>query len=804
MSVRTTTLQPLLDGETHEDRLKKIDAERAHWLAELESVRPETRLRPLSIDLPMSQSAPQLHARSPLHIEAPAAAPAGGPSPSRSALRRLGTRAILGQRAAKALSHPPPNLERQASDTWGETLPAPVARAAERFDEAQRRSRRQARLAIRATKDDPASPRAAVDFELYLSELFWARYSLDAPVEHQVEAYPDAVWGVGLDRIGNSTAGGDTRKRPDYAGIAFTGSPEAGKTPVRPKLPALRNAAQRPTTYTLLPDSHFALGAFGNDGALAFKRKEEEVIEVIWTLDESIFRARKWGPVGACDSNDFWDRDEVRRKAFLKDWGTTTGYLAATGAGGRAFGTTKLSQKQIGEIRDLLGASYESLLKCVHACRPRFACWRASRCDCPICVRLPPCDCPTRLLSLTLPLPPRVRIFTYYACIDAATTLSIYGLSNIGYRMMCRDAGLIGGEGDEDPEMMKVLDLTWIAVNESMVSKGQDYNAKGRLTRWELIEWAVRMAFEKYAVVDGALSANGDVLVGAVRSFLGNEIASAALKTSALFCDANEYRTANAYHEKMDGVLRKNEATLRAIFESYAFGIGNMHDKLNKVDVMVYEEWLQFIGHTLDWGPEVGDRKVAQCFAWARMLVVDEHSVAGRAKQLRLTFEDFLEAMIRLCELKALPTDEELKKAEHTDAGEYIKTMRTERPPEAYEAWVTAAQLAISSGTVDPLPRRMHHMIRMLIALVQDTVSVLGKKSARAILPKAGDGLMREEVDLFQKRGGAKPVVSNVVKVDDAKAADGTGEAPPGSPPKSPGSASGSPPKSPGSRPIST
>ena len=32
----------------------------------------------------------------------------------------------------------------------------------------------------------------------------------------------------------------------------------------------------------------------------------------------------------------------------------------------------------------------------------------------------------------------------------------------------------------------------------------------------------------------------------------------------------------------------------------------------------------------------------------------------------------------------------------------------------------------------------------------------------------------------------------------------GTGEAPPGSPPKSPGSASGSPPKSPGSRPIST
>ena len=454
----------LKDGETHEDRLKKIEAERARWIAELEKVKPETRLRPAPMELPHSSSAPTLSSHdSPLHVQPivecePSSSSSPSPIGGMRNLRRLGNRTLFVQRAARALSHPPPNLERQASDTWGEALPDPIARAAERFDETQRRSRRQARLAMAAVQEDPASPRAAVDFELCnappapllstppplptrtaerlpnvclsyvrvpttssadLAELFMARYNLDAPVERQVEAYPDPVWGMPLDKLAmQNTSSGDTRRRPEYSGIAFTGSPEKGKSPVRPKLPALRGATQRPTMHTLLPDSHFALGAFGNDKGLAFKRKEEEVVVRIWTLDESLFRARKWGPQ-PCESNDFWDSPEVLKKAFLKDWGTTTGFLtlkdlSSGKAAGRAFGTTKLNVKQLMAIRDELGEHYAALL----------------------------------------------RIFTFYACVDAATSGSVFGITKFGYTFLCRDAGLIGsadGEAAEDKEMMKVM-----------------------------------------------------------------------------------------------------------------------------------------------------------------------------------------------------------------------------------------------------------------------------------------------------------------------------------------------------------
>ena len=101
--------------------------------------------------------------------------------------------------------------------------------------------------------------------------------------------------------------------------------------------------------------------------------------------------------------------------------------------------------------------------------------------------------------------------------------------------------------------------------------------------------------------------------------------------------------------------------------------------------------------------------------------------------------------------------------------------MRTERPPESYEEWVRTAQAANASGSVDELPRRIHHMMRMIIALVQDAVVTLSKKSARAVLQGSGDGLCRDEVDAFMKKGGAKSIVSAAAGADEAGAAGAGG-----------------------------
>ena len=399
------------------------------------------------------------------------------------------------------------------------------------------------------------------------------------------------------------------------------------------------------------------------------------------------------------------------------DWSTTTGAVAVRaekeGAKGapRAFGTNKCTVAQLVMIRDLLWAHYFELN----------------------------------------------RIFTYYSCHDTATTGSIYAITKIGYTQLCRDAGLLqNADGEDDAGLIKIVDLTWVAVNDSLIAKKQEYNAKAKLIRWELIEWAVRMAFERYAVEGRSLT--GEELVAAVQSFLEREIAKAAKVTYSTFGDVDKFRNAECYHVECDDVLRMHEHTLRALFDSYAFGSGDVHNKLNAVNAIVYEEYLELMDHLYGWQQELGDRKVAQCFAWSRMLVIDEHSVGGRAKFLRLVFEDFLEVIVRISTFKALPSDAELKKNGHTDCGEYLKTLRAENTPEAYEDWVSDAKRAKEWGECDPTPRRLHHMITLIVSMVKAEVVNVKKAGTKAILKSGScDALTREEVDIYRKRGGSRP-----------------------------------------------
>lgn len=393
----------------------------------------------------------------------------GGPNrPSLGSLKRQfstwgrSSHSLL--KATHGVSRPPPGLETQALRLYRQGVPDPVARAAASFDVRQREGQRKCEIALRAVRETPASTAVAEDFERRVSDLFWTRYSLDAPVERQALAYPDPIWGVPLDQVGQ-TSGGDRSQHHYAGGLAFTASPERGKTPVRPRLPALRPAAQRPSRFMLLPDSHHALGGFCDDGK-EYTRQRAQVARRIWSVEISLFRPRKHGPV-PCDSADYHDSEECRGRAFQKDWATTTGAAVLHAlskdpqAAGRAFGTTKLSAAQLRDIRAALAVGYARLLV----------------------------------------------LFSYYGALDAGASGSVYGLTKLGYAALARDAGLVGdgshlekigaADGGEGESGSNIVDLMWVSVNECMVAKKQAYNSKGRLIRWELIEWVVRMAFEE-------------------------------------------------------------------------------------------------------------------------------------------------------------------------------------------------------------------------------------------------------------------------------------------------------------------
>lgn len=62
------------------------------------------------------------------------------------------------------------------------------------------------------------------------------------------------------------------------------------------------------------------------------------------------------------------------------------------------------------------------------------------------------------------------------------------------------------------------------------------------------------------------------------------------------------------------------------------------------------------------------------CFVFSRWRIVDEESERGKPKLSTLSFEDFLEALVRVATMKALPTYAELALLGARDAGTFLES----------------------------------------------------------------------------------------------------------------------------------
>ena len=95
--------------------------------------------------------------------------------------------------------------------------------------------------------------------------------------------------------------------------------------------------------------------------------------------------------------------------------------------------------------------------------------------------------------------------------------------------------------------------------------------------------------------------------------------------------------------------------------------------------------------------------------------VLDETDARGKLKETHLPFEGFLEALVRLSGLKALPTDAQVEEAGCASAAEYINQLRTE-DEEAYQAIVAGASGAAwgEEPPGQPFVRCVAHVCSMI------------------------------------------------------------------------------------------
>ena len=404
-------------------------------------------------------------------------------------------------------------------------------------------------------------------------------------------------------------------------------------------------------------------------------------------LDKSIWRERKFGPKYQSDSYNFVDTERCAKKAFLSDWSHTSGgAVLAADMTGRAFGSTKLTRHILEAIMDVLFEHYPMLL----------------------------------------------RVFTYYSCIGSEVTGAIFGIGKAGYTLLLNDSRLdlndsdsyVVGSSDQDvrriPRHAKRrgedgFDLLWTAVNASAISQAQGKtNAKERLVRSEFLEWVVRAATDEQP--PERMVQNVQIFCQDLSYFLG--IHDMAL---LIFSNANWFRLDACYVIEVDSILRKHAYTLRSIFEVYAAAKGAGNDTAERDDLMNYDEWA-LLWQELGFTRELTDRKVGSSFAQSRMLVINEHSRSGKSVQLeRLPFEGFLEAFLRIADIKALPSAEELEAHGHVYPGDYVMSIRS-KGVQVYQGWAIEANRLQDEGMADPLWERLDCLVMIIVHAMQNGV----------------------------------------------------------------------------------
>ncbi|KOO21693.1 flagellar associated protein [Chrysochromulina tobinii] len=131
------------------------------------------------------------------------------------------------------------------------------------------------------------------------------------------------------------------------------------------------------------------------------------------------------------------------------------------------------------------------------------------------------------------------------------------------------------------------------------------------------------------------------------------------------FPDPDAVRRSFCYTPSMCMVLERYEPTLRRIFDAVAQG----------KPTMPLDSWLSFLGVMQFIGKDVSAHDAARSFAWSRMVVVHGSSSKGAIKENQLPFEGFVEALIRVSILKALPTLEDIDEDGSVDVVEYMGRM---------------------------------------------------------------------------------------------------------------------------------
>ena len=344
--------------------------------------------------------------------------------------------------------------------------------------------------------------------------------------------------------------------------------------------------------------------------------------------------------------------------------------------------------------------------------------------------------------------------FDYYCVLfdtgkDAHGEVDIFAMTYNAYSEFARDCGLICARCP-----LKQLDLIWTTVNalppDSLLRKLDRFNHKRTMNSQEFLQALVHLALALYgaggAGSGGAGSGAAVGRAGASRGEVAPALTRLCAKLQAVLPaealqDSNAFRKQRCYLELTDNALRRHAPSLRSVFDVYARTNRNLSDELQHARTMSVGEWLALLEHTglLESG-QISFFGAKLVFKWSMIRARPDRTSESERKLRQLTFVDWLEALVRLACLMALPTDVQLEASACADAGEFLHGLQDAGE---LDAFVAANKVGWREPPKQHVSRCVTHLIALLVRTVKHDVNA--NAPAPALVPAAaqsaaGDG----------------------------------------------------------------
>ena len=249
-------------------------------------------------------------------------------------------------------------------------------------------------------------------------------------------------------------------------------------------------------------------------------------------------------------------------------------------------------------------------------------------------------------------------------------------------------------------------------------------NPDRALMRFEFIEAIVRMALRKFYM--GRAKA-AESQAHAVEMFLDKFLKGHPF--DAIGANGDAYRRERVYRKEVSEVLSKYRLMLRALHQTYArpfsmagarrierpadvlVDIGKEPTDSSKVTYMSMWGWLEMLEDIEFIDEDFSRREAILCFLWSRLRTSMDTVPSKYTQATHLIFEDFLEAICRMSDLKTLPADPDVDVVDWyiaTPMGDRL----LERRPSAHWLHPKTKPLA---GKLDRLLRVMWHQFDALV-----------------------------------------------------------------------------------------